>query len=101
MNRQNAKEMAIYISTNRKLKYDKVMEGKEYVSIRFYYLFEKFKYSLWVDIDKTKGSWEFNQYIFDTYNVEDMTVKYLQEQQETIEAVDWLVDCTMEKYRTE
>ena len=53
MNRQNAKEMAIYISTNRKLKYDKVMEGKEYVSIRFYYLFEKFKYSLWVDIDKT------------------------------------------------
>lgn len=101
MNRQNAKEMAIYISTNRKLKYDKVMEGKEYVSIRFYYLFEKFKYSLWVDIDKTKGSWEFNQYIFDTYNVEDMTVKYLQEQQETIEAVDWLVDCIMEKYRTE
>lgn len=101
MNRQNPKEMAIHISTERKLKYDEVIEGKEIVSVRFYYLFEKVKYWIWVDVDRKDGSWEFNQYIFATYDVEDMTVKYLQEQKETIEQVDYLVDCIMEKYRTE
>lgn len=101
MNRQNPKEMAIHISGKRKLKYDRIDEGKEIVSIRFYYLFEKFKYYFYVDAYKKEGNWEFRPNSFDANNTGAMTIKYLQEQQETIEQIDYLVDSIMEGYKTE
>lgn len=88
LNRKNALDVASHIATGRKLKIKTVNILTDYISVCFYYLFEKERYNIFVEYERITKTWKYVNGIVDTDEFYQKVVNYLKEMTETNNQVD-------------